>query len=96
MNNKEFIADLAARTGLRQDETQRMMNTLITAMGDSFLEGDSMQLTGFGQFEVKKKLERVMINPNTGQRMLVPPKLVLSFRPNMLLRDKIKKGGADV
>ncbi len=96
MNNKEFIADLAARTGLRQDETQRMMNTLITAMGDSFLEGDSIQLTGFGQFEVKKKLERVMINPNTGQRMLVPPKLVLSFRPNMLLRDKIKKGGADV
>lgn len=96
MNNKEFIADLAARTGLRQDETQRMMNTLITAMGDSFLEGDSIQLTGFGLFEVKKKLERVMINPNTGQRMLVPPKLVLSFRPNMLLRDKIKKGGADV
>lgn len=96
MNNKEFIADLAHRTGLRQDETQRMMNTLITAMGDSFLEGDSIQLTGFGQFEVKKKLERVMINPNTGQRMLVPPKLVLSFRPNMLLRDKIKKGGADV
>ena len=96
MNNNEFIADLAARTGLRQDETQRMMNTLITAMGDSFLEGDSIQLTGFGQFEVKKKLERVMINPNTGQRMLVPPKLVLSFRPNMLLRDKIKKGGADV
>jgi len=96
MNNKEFIADLAARTGLRQDETQRMMNTLITAMGDSFLEGDSIQLTGFGQFEVKKKLERVMINPNTGQRMLVPPKLVLSFRPNMLLRDKIKKGGAEV
>ncbi len=96
MNNKEFIADLAARTGLRQDETQRMMNTLITAMGDSFLEGDSIQLTGFGLFEVKKKLERVMINPNTGQRMLVPPKLVLSFRPNMLLRDKIKKGGAEV
>ena len=96
MNNKEFIADLAARTGLRQDETQNMMNTLITAMGDSFLEGDSIQLTGFGLFEVKKKLERVMINPNTGQRMLVPPKLVLSFRPNMLLRDKIKKGGAEV
>lgn len=96
MNNKEFIAELAGRTGLRQDETQRMMNTLITAMGDSFLEGDSIQLTGFGLFEVKKKLERVMINPNTGQRMLVPPKLVLSFRPNMLLRDKIKKGGAGV
>ncbi len=93
MNNKDFLAELAQRTSLRQDEAQRMMNTLITAMGDSFLEGDSIQLTGFGQFEGKKKLERVMVNPSTGQRMLVPPKLVLSFRPNMLLRDKIKKGG---
>ena len=95
MNNKEFISELAQRTSLRQDEAQRMMNTLISAMGDSFIEGDSIQLTGFGLFEVKKKLERVMISPATGQRMLVPPKLVLSFRPNMLLRDKIKKGGTD-
>jgi len=95
MNNKEFISELAQRTSLRQDEAQRMMNTLISAMGDSFIEGDSIQLTGFGLFEVKKKLERVMISPTTGQRMLVPPKLVLSFRPNMLLRDKIKKGGND-
>ena len=95
MNNKEFISELAQRTSLRQDEAQRMMNTLISAMGDSFIEGDSIQLTGFGLFEVKKKLERVMISPTTGQRMLVPPKLVLSFWPNMLLRDKIKKGGND-
>jgi len=95
MNNKEFIADLAQRTGLRQDETQRIMTTLIDAMGEHFLEGDTIQLSGFGIFEVKKKMERIMVNPNTGQRMLVPPKLALSFRPNMLLRDRIKKGGTD-
>lgn len=92
MNNKEFITELAQRTSLRIDETQRIVNTLIGAMGDHFQEGDAVQVTGFGLFEVKKKLERVMVNPNTGQRMLVPPKLVLAFRPNILLRDKIKKG----
>ena len=86
---------MAQRTGLRQDETQRMMNTLISAMGDRFIEGDAIQVSGFGTFEVKKKLERVITNPGTGQRMLVPPKLVLSFRPNMFLKDKIKKGGTD-
>lgn len=95
MNNKEFIADLAQRTGLHQEETQRIMTTLITAMGDRFLEGDTIQMTGFGLFEVKKKMERIMVIPSNGQRMLVPPKLVLGFRPNMLLRDKIKKGGTD-
>ena len=96
MNNKEFITELAQRTGVKQEDAQNMMNTIIGAMGDCFIEGDSIQLTGFGLFEVKKKLERVIVSPSTGQRMLVPPKLVLSFRPNMLLRDKIKKGGHEV
>jgi DNA-binding protein HU-beta/integration host factor subunit alpha len=46
----------------------------------------------FGVFETKKKMERVMVNPATGQRMLVPPKLVLSFKPNQTWKDKLKGG----
>jgi len=64
-------------------------------MSDCFQEGDSVQMANFGNFEVKKKLERVMVNPTTGQRMLVPPKLVLAFKPNPTWKDKIKKGGAE-
>ena len=44
----------------------------------------------FGIFEVKKKLERVLVNPTTKQRMLVPPKMVVNFKPNTSLRSKIK------
>jgi DNA-binding protein HU-beta/integration host factor subunit alpha len=47
----------------------------------------------FGTFEVKKKMERVMVNPSTGQRMLVPPKLVLNFKPNANWKEQIKNGG---
>ncbi|MBQ9646356.1 MAG: HU family DNA-binding protein [Prevotella sp.] len=93
MNNKEFIAELASRTGLKADETQKLMNTVLGAMGDCFQEGSAVQLPTFGVFEVKKKLERIMVNPTTGQRMLVPPKLVLAFKPNVTWKDKIKKGG---
>jgi DNA-binding protein HU-beta/integration host factor subunit alpha len=82
MNNKEFIAEVASRTKMKSSEVQRVMDTLLNAMGDSFVEGDSVQLPNFGTFEVKKKLERIIVNPSTGQRMLVPPKLVLGFRPN--------------
>jgi DNA-binding protein HU-beta/integration host factor subunit alpha len=42
---------------------------------------------------VKKKMERVMVNPSTGQRMLVPPKLVLNFKPNGSWKEHIKNGG---
>lgn len=38
-------------------------------------------------------MERVIVNPVTKQRMLVPPKLVLGFRPSAGIKDKLKKGG---
>ena len=95
MNNKEFISELSRRVGYKTDQTQKMLLSVLNAMGDSFLEGDIVQMPNFGTFEVKKKLERVMVNPTTGQRMLVPPKMVLGFKPHPSWKDKIKKGGTE-
>ena len=53
-------------------------------------DGNVIAIQGFGSFEVKKKAERISINPSTKQRMLVPPKLVLSYRPSNTLKDKFK------
>ncbi len=53
-------------------------------------EGNVIAIQGFGSFEVKKKAERISINPASKQRMLVPPKLVLSYRPSNTLKDKFK------
>ncbi len=93
MNNKEFITEVAGRMGMKTTRVQQLMDTLLNAMGDSFMEGDAVQLPHFGMFEVKKKMERVIVNPSSGQRMLVPPKLVLGFKPHPSWKDKIKKGG---
>jgi DNA-binding protein HU-beta/integration host factor subunit alpha len=95
MNNKEFIAELSQRLGYTQDDSQRLVRTAIDAMGSYFQEGSSVTLPNFGTFEVKKRLERVMINPTTQQRMLVPPKLVLSFKPVAAIKEKLKNGGKD-
>ena len=92
MNNKEFIAELAERTGYAPKDTQRLVNNLIDAMGDAFQEGDAVLIPNFGVFETRKKMERIMVNPSTGQRMLVPPKLVLNFKPNQTWREKLKGG----
>ena len=48
-------------------------------------------MVGFGTFEVKKRLERVMVNPSTGLRMLVPPKLVLNFKPAATIKGHVRK-----
>jgi len=92
MNNKEFVAELAERTGYSPKDAQRLVNQMIDAMGDAFQEGDSVLVPNFGLFETKKKMERIMVNPSTGQRMLVPPKLVLNFRPNQTWKEKMKGG----
>ena len=93
MNNKYFITELADRTGYSAEETQRMVNIVIEAMGDHFQEDDSVLVPNFGTFEVKKKLERIMVNPSTGQRMLIPPKLVLNFKPNSGWKGRLKNRG---
>ena len=95
MNNKEFIAELAQRTGYSSDDAQKLVNRVVETMGDSFQNDDTVVVPTFGSFEVKKKLERVMVNPSTGQRMLVPPKLVLTFKPNISWKERIKNGGTE-
>ena len=63
MNNKEYIAALAGKLGYPQEQTQKMAKTLIEAMGHHFENGESVVVNGFGTFEVRKRLERVIINP---------------------------------
>ncbi len=95
MNNKEFVSELSRRMGYKNERAQRLLSNMLSTMGDHFVEGDSLQVSNFGTFEVKKKMERVMVNPSSGQRMLVPPKLVLGFKPHQVLKDKVKNGGEE-
>lgn len=90
MNNKDFISQLAAELGYTQSNTQRMVTAVIDALGDTFQEGKNVSVPNFGTFEIKKKLERVIVNPSTQKRMLVPPKLVLSFKPSSGWKNKLK------
>ena len=90
MNNKEFTSELAERLGYTIKDTSELMNSLLSSMTQELEEGNVIAIQGFGSFEVKKKAERISINPASKQRMLVPPKLVLSYRPSNTLNDKFR------
>ena len=90
MNNKEFIAEIASRMGETQKEMSQLVSSAVNIMTLELQEGNSIVVQGFGAFEVKKKLERISVNPVTKQRMLIPPKLVLSFKPSATLKEKFK------
>ena len=74
MNNKEFTSELAERLGYTIKDTSELMNSLLSSMTQELEEGNVIAIQGFGSFEVKKKAERISINPASKQRMLVPPK----------------------
>lgn len=90
MNNKEFVAELAQQTGYKQKDVERLVRTFVDTMGDIFEGEEPIVVPNFGVFEVKKKLERIVVNPGTQKRMLVPPKLVLTFKPTASIKEKVK------
>lgn len=95
MNNKEYISELALRTGYSQEETQKLVRRIIDTMITVFENGDTVNIPNFGTFEVKKRMERVVVNPVTKKRQLVPPKMVLSFHPVASMKEKLKNGGEE-
>lgn len=90
MNNKEFISELSKRSGYTQKDVSRLLNSTLALVTKELQEGNAIAIQGFGTFEVKKKLERISVNPVTRQRMLVPPKFVLTYKPSNVLKDKFK------
>ncbi len=90
MNNNEFIAEVARRTGITTSEATSIMEGFVAEFSHCLEEEDIVSIPGFGAFSVKKKLERVLVNPATKQRMLVPPKMVINFKVSHVMKDKIK------
>lgn len=95
MNNKEFIAALSKKSGYSLEDTQKLVRGVLDAMCANFEDGEAVSIANFGSFEVKKRLERMIVNPQSKQRMLIPPKLVLNFKPFSSVKKSLKKGGAE-
>lgn len=91
MNNKEFIAEMARRMEMTTKDTSALVQGLCAEIEACLEEEDSVSMPNFGTFEVKKKLERVVVSPSTKQRMLVPPKMVIGFKASANVKEQLKK-----
>ena len=89
MNNKEFINALATRLQENPKTVKQHIEALVDALANMLDEGATLNVQGFGTYEVKKKKERIIVHPTTKQRQLVPPTLVIAFKPSPTLKDKV-------
>ena len=90
MNNKDFINALSARLGITTKQAQSITNGFVNDFAEKLDDNTTFAVQGFGIFEIKKKMERIAANPATKKRKLIPPKLVLSFKPSAILKEKVK------
>ena len=65
MNNKEFTSELSRRLGYTLKDTSELVTSLLSDMTRQLEEGNMISIQGFGTFEVKKKAERISVNPTT-------------------------------
>ena len=91
MESKELIDTIAKRMERSTKDVNTLLDSLVKTIEDRCGALDSVAIPGFGSFEAKKKNERVTVNPATGKRMLVPPKISLSFKPSALLKSKLRE-----
>ena len=90
MNSKEFVGELSRRLGYTNKDASTLVASVVGIMTEQFQDGKALCIQEFGTFDVKKKMERITVNPVTKQRFLVPPKLILTFKPTVSLKERLK------
>ena len=90
MNTAELTSSLAQKLLLSKTEVTQRLDDTVTVVTDELLKNKSVSFNNFGILEVKKREERISVNPVSGKRMLVPPKLVVKFKMSNTLKDKLK------
>ncbi|MDE5888144.1 MAG: HU family DNA-binding protein [Muribaculaceae bacterium] len=92
MDTKRLTEMLSKELEISKEEVDTLIEGLANVVGECASNLDTVNLSGFGSFEPRKRLERVAVHPASGKRLLVPPKIVLSFRPSTSLKQKIRNG----
>lgn len=85
MNKKELIQAAAEHSGMPQGEVEKVLNSVLESIKKSLKEEEPVTLVGFGTFMVMERSERVGHNPSTGQKMQIPAKKVVKFKPGKSL-----------
>jgi nucleoid DNA-binding protein/phage tail protein X len=81
MSTAELISSLAQKLSLSKTEASQRLEDAITEITSELLKNNSVSFNTFGSIEIEKRDEKITISPSSGKRILVPPKLILKFKP---------------
>ncbi len=86
MTKKDIVLKVASETGLKQLDVKKIVQKSLDAIVAALTKGETVELRNFGIFKVKSRKGRTGRNPRTGEKVPVPPKRVVAFKPGLLMK----------
>ena len=91
MNKTELIAAVAEKTGLTKKDADRVVSATFETIAQSMAQGEKVQVSGFGIFDVKKREARTGRNPRTKESIEIPASTMPLFKASKTLKDNVSK-----
>jgi integration host factor subunit alpha len=91
MTKADLVDKIHANTGLTKDEAFAYLETVLETIKKTLETADTVKITGFGSFVVKKKNSRKGRNPQTGEPITITARKVLTFKPSPVLKASLNE-----
>jgi DNA-binding protein HU-beta len=89
MNKSELVAAAAEKVGLAKGNVDKALGGIIDAIKETLIKGESVQLIGFGSFEVAERAAKKGFNPKTKQAIDIPASKAVRFKVGSALKDAV-------
>ena len=82
----------------RLDDVESAVNCLLKHMADASVQGERIEVRGFGGFDLHHRPPRIARNPKTGEAVNLPAKVKVHFKPGKEMRDRVDaaRGQCDI
>ena len=91
MTKKEIVRTISEEIGLTQLKTKEIVQKTFDAIVNTLVEDGRIELRNFGVFEVKRRAPRKARNPRTGDKVFVPEKFVVTFKPGKDMEKRVRQ-----
>jgi nucleoid DNA-binding protein len=90
VTKKEIVKTISEEIGLTQLKTKEIVQKTFDAIVETLVDDGRIELRNFGVFEVKKRAARKARNPRTGDKVFVPAKYVVTFKPGKEMEERVR------
>jgi nucleoid DNA-binding protein len=91
VTKKEIVRTISEEIGLTQLKTKEIVQKTFDAIVETLVEDGRIELRNFGVFEVKRRAPRKARNPRTGDKVDVPEKFVVTFKPGKEMEKRVRE-----